>query len=180
MILAMVTDVNTGAKSLVTVEVVGSQGVDPGFGIPGLGGGNYPSGGPVRPGRPTDPGYGRPGFIQGRPDQDLPWGPGRPDNTLPPLPPDPNRPGNPIVLPPEISNGLPVHPLVPGNELPGVPPGVIWPPLPPSVPQGKAIALVAISGVGYRWTVIDTSLSAGWPEPPPTAGQPLPPAPAPK
>lgn len=171
--LAVVTDMTTGAKSLVSVEAVAGQGVDPGYGIPDFGGGNYPSGGPVRPQRPVDPGYGQgrpgftpvdPGYGQGvvRPD--------RPSNELPPLPPDPVRPGNPIVLPPQIGT-LPVFPLEPGNELPGVPPGTIYPPLPPNVPQGKAIVLVAISGVGARWAVIDTSLSAG---------MPLPPAPEPK
>jgi hypothetical protein len=55
----------------------------------------------------------------------------------------------------------------PGHELPNTPPGVVWPPLPPHVPTGKAVALVAISGVGYRWTVIDTSLTVGYPMPAP-------------
>jgi hypothetical protein len=53
-------------------------------------------------------------------------------------------------------------PPVDGEEPPPVdpPPGTIWPPLPPEIPAGKAIALVAISGVGYRYVVITI------PEPP--------------
>lgn len=123
---------------------------------------------------PGDPGYGIPTFphpghglpvFPGVPGHDLPGFPGHPGNALPPLPPDAAHPGNPIVLPPELGT-LPIYPAAPGNDLPGVPPGVIWPPLPPNVPTGKALVLVAISGVGYRWTVIDTSLSAGYPLPP--------------
>ena len=171
--LAMVTDVNTGNKSLMMVEPVAS-GARPDQGLPG-GGGRPDRPGQGLPEQPVDPGFGGgfPGHIH-RPGHDLPNAPvrpghdlpgqggERPDAGLPPLPPDPARPGNPIVLPPEISNGLPVHPVTPGNDLP-VPPGVIWPPLPPNVPQGKALVLVAISGVGKRWAVIDTSLTAGWP-----------------
>jgi hypothetical protein len=149
-----------------------------GASLPGFGGG-IPA--------PGDPGYGIPTFphpgqglpvFPGMPGQDLPNFPGHPGNALPPLPPDLAHPGHPLPLPPEISNGLPIRPALPDHDLP--PAGVIWPPLPPYVPQGKALALVAISGVGYRWTVIDTSLSAGWPSPPPVAGMPLPPAAAPK
>ena len=202
--LAMVTDVNSGNKSLMMVEPV-AAGARPDQGLPG-GGGRPDQGLPGGGGGPVDPGFGGgfPGQIhrpdQGlpggggrpnRPDQDLPWGSGRPDQGLPgqggerpdqglpPLPTDPGRPENPIVLPPSIGN-LPVFPVAPDNTLPGVPPGVIWPPLPPNVPQGKALVLVAISGVGKRWAVIDTSLSAGWPSPPPQAGQPLPPTATPK
>ena len=49
------------------------------------------------------------------------------------------------------------------------PPGTVWPPLPPSVPEGKVIALVAISGIGYRYTVLTV--------PPPKPDQGLPPTP---
>jgi hypothetical protein len=38
-----------------------------------------------------------------------------------------------------------------------LPPGMVWPPLPPSV-TGTVMALVWVVGCGYRWTVIDTSL----------------------
>jgi len=74
--------------------------VDPGYGQGG--GGNYPSGGPVVPGRPTDPGYGRPslpGSIG-----TLPVFPFDPtvgiDNTLPGG--GGNTPSNPIQLHPGL------------------------------------------------------------------------------
>lgn len=123
------------------------EGVDPGYGIP-----TFPH---VGQGLPVFP---------GRPGNDLPNFPGRPGNELPQLPPDAAHPGHELPLPPQISNGLPIYPGRPDHDLP--PAGVVWPPLPPSVPSGKALALVAISGVGYRWTVIDTSLTAGMPLPP--------------
>jgi hypothetical protein len=163
----------------------GGPPVYPGQGLPGGGfpGQGYPGqglpGGPGHhPGQPLPP-------FPGLPGQDLPNFPGLPGQPLPPggiagqpLPPLPTVPGNqpgqpalPIALPPQHGT-LPIFPATPGNPLP-IPPGVIWPPLGPNAPQGKAIALVAISGVGYRWTVIDTSLSVGWPLPPsPPAAQP--------
>jgi hypothetical protein len=145
-----------------------------------------PDQGPVRPGRPVDPDWGidEPEHIWGggRPDQGLP----RPPHTWPKppgggLPVDPGwgvggRPG----FGDRPDHGLPIWPHVPGkpdNTLPPVegegppptdpPPGTIWPPLPPSVPEGKAIVLIAISGVGYRYAVITV--------PPPKPGQGLPP-----
>jgi hypothetical protein len=56
----------------------------------------------------------------------------------------------------------------------------VWPPLPPDVPSGKALALVAIEGVGYRYVVIQ--IEPGHPDQglPPQPGRPdqgLPPAP---
>jgi hypothetical protein len=138
---------------------------------------------------PTDPGFGGglPAYGGGQPDNSLPWGPGHPSNALPfppghpgnGLPRPPVFPGNdlpqpppdasnkPIVLPPPPVVGVPVFP---GLGLPEIPPGTIWPPLPPYLPGGKVIVLVAISGVGWRWAVLDTSLSAGTPLPP--AAQP--------
>jgi hypothetical protein len=90
-------------------------------------------------------------------------------------------------------HGLPIHPIDPESpeqlpEVPGVeplppdpPPGTVWPPLPPDVPGGKALALVAIEGVGYRYVVIeidgarpDNELPSPPPSRPPVAGQPLP------
>ena len=77
----------------------------------------YPSQGPVRPGRPVDPGYewgGRPG----RPDQGLPGQPG-----VWPRPPGGNYPDQ--GLPPELGIGDigPAQPWVPpsGEELPPPP-----------------------------------------------------------
>ena len=114
---------------------------------------------------PIDPGYGRPE----RPPIAVP------PIALPPLPPGIALP--PIYIPP--SGQLPVlpHPPVavppivipepPDVELPG-PPAVIWPPLPPGTGiAGKALALIWIVGVGYRWLVVGgTDI---WPPPPPTA-----------
>lgn len=154
--------------------------VDPGFGRPGQGPvdpgfGNRPGGG-VDPGfgnrPPTDPGY---GVGSGHhPSHGLPGGGG--GSTLPEPPPGiwpPPSPSNPIVpLPPEGSGGgtLPVEP------------GTIWPPLAPGA-SGKYLCLVIIPGVGYRYTVIDTTLSPGNEFPtgsPPRPDQGLPPTAQPK
>lgn len=128
-------------------------------------------------GRPLDPNY---GIDEGAyPDQDLPGFPGRPPHVgnRPPgsgRPPHvgggPARPGRPIDpnwgieegLPPEIwplppgGGGLPPiagHPLPPTDP----PPGTIWPPLPPSIPEGKVLAVVWISGIGARYAVLTVS-----------------------
>jgi hypothetical protein len=78
---------------------------------------------------------------------------------LPPLPPtvwppNPTLPSQPIHLPPPVAGTLPIYPVTPSHPI-TLPPGTIWPPLPPSVPPGKAVVLVAISGVGWRWAVLD-------------------------
>lgn len=125
-------------------------------------------------GRPVDPGFGG-GIGAARPDNDLPpeFG-GRPDNTLPrpphtwppQFPPGPTDPewgvgGSgggtlPIYLPARPDNDLPGLPPVAGQwPLPDPPPGTIWPPLPPGMPAGKAAILVAISGLGYRYAIIE-------------------------
>jgi hypothetical protein len=121
----------------------GGRPIDPGF---GWGGGEHPGNRPPGsfPGRPVDPGFGRPG-AGGRPVDpgygvDIEGGGGS-AGQLPVWPVDPDHP----IAPPS-----PGHPLPPVNP----PPGTIWPPLPPSVPEGKVIALVAISGVGYRYVVL--------------------------
>jgi hypothetical protein len=77
-----------------------------------------------------------------------------------------------------------VDPAHPDNTLPPVegveppptdpPPGTVWPPLPPEIPEGKVIALVAISGVGFRYTVLTVPPHA------PDQGLPQPPAAQPK
>jgi len=128
-------------------------------GMPGLPGQGLP-GGPVFPGQglpggPAYPGHGLPG-QPGHPEHGLPPVPGA--GQLPELPPsvwppEQGRPSNPIQLPPPISSNLPIHPVGPTHPI-SLPPGTIWPPLPPSIPAGVAVALVAISGVGYRWAVI--------------------------
>lgn len=172
------------------IAMIVPMGTAPGQPDQGLPGGpNYPSQGlpgfPGHPGHPLPPGH-------GHPDQGLPSQlPELPPSTWPPQQPGGggggNRPSNPIELPPQIGN-LPVYPESPGHPLP-IPPGVVWPPLPPSAGTGKAIVLVAISGVGYRWTVIDLGASIGHPLPPGgdkppvapgTPGHPLPPTAQPK
>lgn len=145
--------------------------VDPDYGIDegaGIGGGLpehpevdpppgiWPPLTPEHPWRPIDPG----------------WGQGRP---LPPVPgqPLPRPPG----LPPTVGGGpaRPERPTDPGFGVdegagigggPVLPPGVIWPPLPPGV-TGHYLALVVVFGMKggpqYRYTVIDADLR---PKPP--------------
>ena len=148
------------------------EGGHPGQGLPGFPGApGHPGHLPARPGRPTDPGY---GVDEGGEAGQLPvWplDPEHPDTGLPPVP------------------GHPLPPIDP-------PPGTIWPPLPPSVPAGKALVLVFISGIGYRYAVVtipehETDPDYGVDEGaqpdqglpptgrPPIAGQPLPPTGAP-
>lgn len=75
-------------------------------------------------------------------------------------------PTPPIVLPPAGGPGAPDQglPPIPGQGLPppGLPPGEIWPPLPPGTDVPKvAYAILAIPGVGYRYTVVDLSVRPG-------------------
>jgi hypothetical protein len=133
----------------------------PGQGLPGFPGrpGHLPS----RPGRPIDPGFG--------------WGGGERPGHLPSYGGRPIDPGYGVEeggeigiwpVPPEGG----ALPGVPGQPLPPVdpPPGTIWPPLPPSIPAGKAVALVAISGVGYRYVVITIPPAGERPGVPPAGG----------
>ena len=85
----------------------------------------YPSTGPVRPGRPVDPNWGVDESGGGL----WPLDPAHP--IAPPVPGEPEPP--------------PIDP----------PPGTIWPPLPPNIPAGKALVYAGIAGVGYRYIVID-------------------------
>jgi hypothetical protein len=168
--------------------------VDPSYGWPlppVISGGPVPPPGvwpPQTPTYPVDPGYDlpmrpgiwpnppRPPHVSGGP---VPGG-GRPDQGLPPIPAFPNH-------------DLPIFQGGPNNDLP-MPPGSVWPPLPPSM-DGKYMCFVWIVGVGYRFTVIDTNLeiNAGpiippslvpghpdhsLPPVPGHPGHPLPPAPA--
>jgi hypothetical protein len=166
----------------------------------------HPGQGLPWPGRPVDPDWGWGGSE--RPDQGLPggWGrPPRPDQGLPrpPTPPSvwPKPPGGGLPVDPSWgvpggehpSHGLPIYPMDPEHpdnvlpEVPGVepppvdpPPGTIWPPLPPEIPAGQAIAVVGITGVGWRYAVItvpvhpDQGLPAepAVPEPQPPVAQP--------
>ena len=163
------------------------SGAHPDQGLPGAPPGIWGGAAPGHPGHlPSRPGWG------GRPDQGLP---------RPPLPPHvwPKPPGGGLPVDPDWGieegthpdHGLPIYPVDPehpDNTLPPVPgepepqpdppPGTIWPPLPPEVPAGKAIVLVAIPGVGNRYVVIDIpggQPDQGLPQPqPPRPGQGLP------
>jgi hypothetical protein len=90
----------------------------------------------------------------------FPGSPGTPTHPIAPgAPTPPGAVSPPIVLPPGAPDqGLPP---IPGQGLPppDLGPGEIWPPLPPgSKPPSKAYALIAIPGVGYRYTVVDLNL----------------------
>lgn len=128
-----------------------------------------------RPGRPdiglpeegedglVDPDYGidEGGEVDGGLPEPPPglWPPLTPDHPWRPIPGLPERPGQPLP------GGGPVRP---GQPLPGepptvgggpvLPPGTIWPPLPPGV-HGHYWALVAIGGMPggtvYRYVVVD-------------------------
>ena len=128
--------------------------------VPMSGGGGRPDQGlpPEHGGRPSHP------WLPGHPLPDYPSnglpeggviGGDRPGNELPvpPMPPSTKPP------PPTIWPGVPIHPETPNNELPQVP-GTIWPPLPGGV-NGKALVLVWVVCVGWRWVVIDTNAEAG-------------------
>jgi len=170
--------------------------VDPGYG--------HPEGGHPGQGLPGRPGWG--GFPD-RPSQGLPGFPGAPGHPghLPARPSRPTDPGYGVEEGEGEAGQLPVWPLDPehpdtglppvaGHPLPPIdpPPGTIWPPLPPSVPAGKVLVLVYISGVGYRYAVLTVEHGGGEPDQglpgegvehpdqglpgrPPVAGQPLPP-----
>lgn len=126
-------------RAIITIQdEIEDGGGRPDQGLPGQG---------LHPGH-RPPGQGRPP----RPDQGLPGGGGRPDQELP----EPPHAGHLPVWP--IDPNHPIAPPSPGHPLPPVdpPPGTIWPPLPPGeeLPEGKAVVLVAIEGVGYRYVVI--------------------------
>lgn len=141
------------SDSPIAVRAVGR----PGQGLPG-------------PGRPVDPDYGL--EEGGEPGQGLPgWGgfPERPGHGLPPhLPPRDEWP----EIPEDIWDRLPIkpspeHPMVPipdepgAGQLPEFPPGVIWPPPRPELPDlsGKSLVLVRVyvsRHVNYlAWQVVD-------------------------
>lgn len=121
---------------------------------------------PTRPTRPSHPIVIYPPHVGnrppwspggGHPDQGLPGMPGHPSQGLPPVPGVPGTPDNTLPgtgAPPEVDNTLPGTPPAPDNSLP-MPPATIWPPLPPGTGvAGKALILIWVVGVGYRWLVV--------------------------
>jgi hypothetical protein len=116
------------------------------------------------PGWPGRPGQGLPGSIrerlmellEGRPSHPIE----RPPWERPAWPPGPTDPdwGIPEEGGGEDAGQLPGDPGDPGDwtkpipKPPGdLPPGSIWPPLPPTAPPGTHWYLVYISGVGHRY-----------------------------
>ena len=108
------------------------------------------------------------------PDQGLPptlWPPGNggrppyPDNGLPdggnvgtpehPIVIPPSPPPYPSTgLPPSVFPGLPVHLPAPGEPPVSLPPGTVWPPLPPVIEGRRLVLLAWIPGLGYKWIVV--------------------------
>jgi hypothetical protein len=133
--------------------------VDPGYGvplppvvshpIPPTVWPNPPSPG-APPTYPVDPGYG------------LPLPP-----TVWPQPPRPVDPAYGVPVPIAPAHPIYLPPVGPNHDLP-IPPGAVWPPLPPSV-TGQVMCLVWLVGIGYRWTTIDASLKPAHPIVPPSA-----------
>ena len=69
-------------------------------------------------------------------------------------------PSNPIQIP--------IPPDTPGSPQPPIqlPPGTIWPPLPPDVGVGgKTAILIWVVGVGHRWFIHDASVNPPVPGP---------------
>ena len=107
----------------------------------------------------------------------VPRPPGRPpviwppsagiDNTLPMPPPDLLPPGSIDNELPPSAGAKPVFPDSPGE------PGTIWPPL-PGIPEGSGnlLVIVWVPTVGYRWAVIDPSLTVDNTLPSPPTAQP--------
>lgn len=121
--------------------------VDPGFGLPLPPVTIWPRP-PHRPTYPVDPDYGIPSPPTVWPN------PPRPVDPSYGVEGPPYGPDLPIYLPPTVGGG------------PILPPGSVWPPLPPGV-TGQLTCFVWIVGVGYRWTTIDTSLKPTNPIAPP-------------
>jgi hypothetical protein len=163
--LALITPISGGHPDQ---GLPGHEGpVDPGYGVSGdrvwppvnlppLPPGVWPSPPvgvwpPSRPGIPSNPIVVYPPRV----DNSLPGAPPAPDQGLPgsggkPPKPDQGLPGTP----PAPDQGLPGTPPSVDNSLPQ-PPATIWPPLPPGVGvAGKALLLIWIVGVGYRWLVV--------------------------
>lgn len=97
---------------------------------------------------PPDPDYGqgRPGYGGGRP---------TPPIILPPSPwPPPGQIELPIVLPPHVAlPPFPMPPIVitpPPDKPNPVPPGTIWPPLPPEF-AGKLVAIIVLGEGKVHW-----------------------------
>jgi hypothetical protein len=120
------------------------------------------------PGTPGSPDNSLPG-VPAYPDNSLPGG-GRPSHpiALPPLPgiwPKPGVPTLPIVIPPEVAIPpfpsppiyIEVPPETPDNSLP-VPPGEIYPPLPPEY-AGTIVAVIILGEGKVHWYHVPDSVN---------------------
>lgn len=60
-----------------------------------------------------------------------------------------------VGLPPSVWPGVPIHKPAPGEPPITLPPGSVYPPLPPAIGNNEnVLALVWIPKVGYRWVVL--------------------------
>ena len=179
--------------AMITLLEDGAFGGRPDNSLPGYGGSG-------------DPGYDKPIHHPGHPDHGLPsrpdhigggpiHHPGHPDHGLPSRPGaiDPgygqggrdhisNRPPGSVGGHPD--NSLPWGPNSPDQGLP-VPPGINPPPVPPNLAQQVVVLWHMPGQTQWHGKVIDPATiekpDQGLPaQPPPTAGQPLPPTPEPK
>lgn len=140
--------------------------IDPSYGIPTRPG-IWPQ--PPRPPHMHNPIRLIP-VLPSHPIYELPERPDRPDNSLPITPPG-GSVSHPIAPGGERPSGQPVPPPQSGRPDQGLPqppgsvsqpiylPGTVWPPLPPTMDDGKYLCFTWIVGIGYRWIVIDTNLS---------------------
>jgi len=69
-------------------------------------------------------------------------------------PPYPN-----VGLPPSVWPGVPVHKPAPGEPPIALPPGSVYPPLPPAIGNDNVLALVWIPNIGYRWVVLGAHIT---------------------
>lgn len=145
-------------------------------------------GGPIEPPPgiwppPGQPGHDLPGrpIVWPRPPEGWvpPWQgkppgvwppPGHPGHPLPPEPPPTEgEDSKPEVWPPDHHPGQPLPPVIPidPEEPEPQPPGTIWPPV--DGMSGKAVILVWVPFVGFKWVVVDFSNKPVAPDQPPTA-----------
>jgi hypothetical protein len=109
------------------------------------------------------------------PDKPQPGLPPRPDAGLPPGGVVGGGPATPPVRPDQglPPGGIAGHPLPPGGVIGGGPiypaePPVLWPPLPPDAGiAGRAVILIWVVGVGYRWLIVEGRMQPPIYTPPP-------------